>query len=227
MDQQKTALVLGATGLVGSKLLQLLLHAQQYSHVIAITRKPLADHGKLQQVLLQDFEQMEEYAHLFSGVDDVFCCLGTTIKQAGSQDRFRQVDYAYPLAAARIAEKAGVRRFLLVSAMGANSQSRIFYNRVKGEAEKEICALQLPCVSILRPSLLLGERKQFRFGERLASWILPPLAPIFRGRLFKYRPIQAQAVAAAMLGAAQILTSGTNIYENDQLHRMASRYSNG
>lgn len=221
MNSSKIAIVLGATGLVGSHLLQLLLNAKDYERVIAITRKPLANHAKLQQVLIPDFGQLETFADLFAGVHDVFCCLGTTIKQAGSQERFRQVDYHYPLTAANMAHKAGVQRFLLVSAMGASPKSRIFYSRVKGETERDICALPLPSVSIFRPSLLLGDRKSFRLGESVATWLLAPLSPLFRGSLQKYRPIQAQSVAAVMYRVAQMFTPGAHIYENDQMHRMS------
>lgn len=220
MNLHKRAIVLGATGLIGSQLLQLLLEAQEYERVIAITRKPLADHEKLQQVIVPDFSRLAAHANVFAGVQDVFCCLGTTMKQAGSQQRFRQVDYDYPLTAANIAQTAGVQRFLLVSAMGANPKSRIFYSRVKGETERDIRLLRLPSLSIFRPSLLLGDRKQFRFGESMASWLLAPLSPLFRGSLLKIRPIQARAVACVMYRVAQMFTPGVHIYENDQMHKM-------
>ncbi|WP_309120260.1 oxidoreductase [Paenibacillus sp.] len=215
----KKAVLLGATGLVGAQLLDKLLASPAYGEVTAIVRRPLPERAKLKQVVLADFAAMSGAA--FAGAEDVFCALGTTIKQAGSQARFREVDYDYPVAAARLAKEAGARRYVLVSSMGADPASKIFYSRVKGETEAAIRALQLPMTSIVRPSLLLGDRRQFRFGERVAALLSRPLAFVFRGSLLKYRPIESRDVAAVMLRVAQMYAPGTHIYENDQLHRMA------
>lgn len=220
----KQAALLGATGLVGGELLKLLLGGGEYGAVTAIVRKPLPEHAKLRQIVLDDFAQMDRHAEAagaFAGAEDVYCCLGTTIRQAGSQERFRLVDYAYPLKAAVLAKEAGAQRYLLVSAMGANAASGIFYSRVKGELETAIRALALPMVSIVRPSLLLGNRQQFRLGERVTAAVAGPLLPLMSGRLLKYRPIEAADVAAVMYRVGQMYTPGVNVYENDQLHRMA------
>jgi len=219
MEQPKKALLLGATGLVGKQLLDKLLASPAYAEVTAIVRKPLPERPKLKQVVLADFSAMSGAA--FEGAEDVFCALGTTIKQAGSQARFREVDYDYPVKAAQLAKAAGAKRYVLVSSMGADPASNIFYSRVKGETEAAIRALRLPMTSIVRPSLLLGPREQFRFGERAAAVLSRPLGFLFRGPLAKYRPIQAKDVAAVMLRVAQMYAPGTHVYENDQLHRMA------
>ena len=231
MEQGKKAVLLGATGLIGAFLLELLLDAPAYETVTVITRKRLPEHPKLRQVVLPDFGDLEQYGDAFAGAEDVFCCLGTTIKQAGSQEQFRIVDYTYPVLAARLAQAAGARRYLVVSAMGASAQSRVFYSRVKGEMEEAIRALGLPGVSIMRPSLLLGERQphsrkerqSFRLGETVAIWLFRRLSFLFRGPLRKYRAIEARDVAAIMLRVAQMYLPGTHIYENDQLHAMAPR----
>jgi uncharacterized protein YbjT (DUF2867 family) len=157
----------------------------------------------------------------FEGAEDVFCALGTTIRQAGSQARFREVDFDYPVAAARLAKAAGARRYVLVSSMGADAKSKIFYSRVKGETEDAIRALGLPMTSIVRPSLLLGDRRQFRLGERVGTLLARPLGFLFAGSLLKYRPIEARDVAAVMVRVAQMFSPGTHVYENDQLQRMA------
>jgi len=219
MEQTKHAVLLGATGLIGRHVLEKLLASPAYGNVTAIVRKPLTEHPKLRQFVLEQFDAMPEDA--FEGADDVFCALGTTIKQARTREKFRQVDHDYPVAAAERAKAAGAKRYLLVSAMGADPASKIFYNRVKGETETDIRALQLPMLTIVRPSLLLGDREQFRLGEKFADWLSRPLSPLFRGPLFKYRPIEASDVAAVLVRAAQMYTPGTHVYENDQLHRMA------
>jgi uncharacterized protein YbjT (DUF2867 family) len=221
MNPKKQAIVLGATGLVGGELLAKLLKTPEYDLVTVFVRKPIPEQPKLKQIILADFAAMDRHAEAFNGVEDVFCCLGTTIKAAGTRERFRQVDHDYPLLAANLAKAAGVRRYVLISSMGADAASKIFYSRVKGETENAIRALQLPMVSILRPSLLLGKRKDFRFGERAAAALSRPLAFLFRGGLLKYRPIEARDVAAVMLRVAQMFTPGVHVYENDQLHRMA------
>ena len=218
----KTALLLGATGLIGSHLLHLLLDSRDYQTVVVITRRSLPDHPKLRQVLMEDFDQLPKLSDAFAGVEDVFCCLGTTIRKAGTQEKFRKVDYDYPVTAARLAKEAGVRRYLLVSSMGANSHAKVFYSRVKGETEETIRKLQLPAVAIMRPSLLLGKRAEFRFGERIAEWISRPILFLFRGPLFKYRPVEARDVAAVMLRMGQMFLPGVHTYENDQIHRLAA-----
>lgn len=221
MEGRKSAALLGATGLVGQQLLQLLLESSAYGTVTVFVRKPLTEHPKLRQVVLTDFAQLDSQAAAFAGAEDVFCCLGTTIRQAGTRERFRNVDFNYPVMAAQLAQAAGARRYLLISAMGANAKSRVFYSRVKGETEAAIRALRLPMVSIVRPSLLLGHRAEFRLGERAAAALTRPLGPFLRKAWPKFAPIEAGDVAAVMHRLAQMYNPGVHIYENDQLHKLA------
>jgi uncharacterized protein YbjT (DUF2867 family) len=218
----KKAVLLGATGLVGGQLLGILLESEAYGQVVTITRKPLPEHRKLKQVVVTQLDEMSEHNEIFVDANDVFCCLGTTIKKAGSQAAFRKVDYDYPVLAARLAKEFGAQRFLIVTAMGANAASKIFYSRVKGEAEAAIRELQLPAVSIMRPSLLLGDRGEFRLGEAIASWLSKPLAFLLGGPLLKARPIEGRTVAAVMHRMAQMYLPGTHVYENDQLHKLGN-----
>src|SRR6267378_4399592 len=149
--------------------------------------------------------------------DDVFCCLGTTIKQAGSQPAFRRVDHAFVLGVAHAGLHAGATQFLLVSAIGADPASRVFYSRVKGETESAIRRLGFHSVQIFRPSLLLGERPEFRLGERIAMLVAPVLSVLLIGRLRRYRSIRAATVARAMVNLAREAPRGPNVFEYDAM----------
>jgi uncharacterized protein YbjT (DUF2867 family) len=175
-----------------------------------------------------DLAEPETYRrHL--DVDCVFCALGTTMKKAGSEAAFRQVDYDYPLAAARAAAGAGARRYAIVTAVGADASSRVLYNRVKGELEDALRALPFPSgVRILRPSLLLGDREESRPGEAVAAALLRTTAPLFGGRLARYRAIRAEDVARALLSAARSEGDGIVVYEGRALFDAAeARYVRG
>ncbi|MWV45753.1 NAD(P)H-binding protein [Paenibacillus sp. HJL G12] len=212
------ALVLGATGLVGGEVVQELLRSEAYSLVRVLSRRPLGfQHPKLQETII-DLEQLEEHAEHFSGMRDVFCCLGTTIRKAGSQVKFRKVDLEYPLRAAKVSKQQGVKQFLAVSAMGADPTSRIFYNRVKGEAEQVVSSVGLHGVHWFRPSLLIGDRKEFRFGESAGALVMKGLDPLMRGRASKYRAMPAATLARAMVSIALTGTAGTHAYPNDVIH---------
>jgi uncharacterized protein YbjT (DUF2867 family) len=201
-----TALLLGATGLVGRELLDLLLNDDRYSSVAVVARRSTGvRHAKLVEHVL-DLEQMESHADVFAA-DDVFCALGTTIKVAGSQERFRVVDFEMPLRAARLARARGATHYLLVSAQGANPGSRIFYSRVKGELERELGKLGYPSLTIARPALLLGNRTEHRSGEALAQrlgWLFPPA----------YKPIQGRTVARALVAAAHDPKPGMRVLQS-------------
>lgn len=209
----RSALLLGATGLVGGHCLKLLLQEQAYEKVFAFVRKPLPfAHPKLDARVV-DFEKPEARAAQIRA-HDVFCCLGTTIKQAGSQAAFRKVDFEYPYRLAEFAVQNGAQQFLLVSALGADPASAIFYNRVKGEIEAAITKLPFRSIHILRPSLLLGERPEPRFGEKFGEYVFKTTALLWRGPLRKYRPITAQAVALALLHYAKQERSGVHMHES-------------
>lgn len=211
-ETNRKAFIVGATGLVGNELLLQLLQSDTYDSVTILVRKPISiQHSKLTQKVIP-FDELSSYEELFA-VQDVYCCLGTTIKKAGSQDAFKKVDYEYPLQAATLSKKQRVDQFIVISAVGANSKSRIFYSRVKGELEDALQRLQFPSLHIFRPSLLLGERKEFRFGEKIASIISPILSPLFIGTFKKYKPIQANELAQAMLRIASSNRKGNNVYE--------------
>jgi uncharacterized protein YbjT (DUF2867 family) len=204
--QPRHVLLLGATGLVGRELLQQLLSDDTVAKVRVIARKPTGTtHHKLEEHVL-DLGDMHKQPALFK-TDAIFCALGTTIKTAGSQERFRVVDYEYPLMAGRLGKENGATHYLLVSALGANSQSRVFYNRVKGEVERDLLALNYPGTTIARPSLLLGDRGEFRLAERVFShfgWLMPPA----------YKPIHARDVARALVEAGRTQESGVQILES-------------
>ncbi|HET6764909.1 MAG TPA: oxidoreductase [Longimicrobiaceae bacterium] len=218
---RRTAVVLGATGLVGGHCLRLLLEERAYARVHVLTRRTLhQSHPRLVEHVV-DFDRLEDRAEALLG-EDVFCCLGTTIARAGSQEAFRRVDHDYPLAAARLARKQGARHFLVVTAMGADAGSRIFYNRVKGETEDELRALGYPGLVILRPSLLMGTREEPRRAEEWGKRLSAVIGPLFIGPLAKYRPIQAEVVARAMVRAAERDPRGVRVMESDEIARVGA-----
>jgi uncharacterized protein YbjT (DUF2867 family) len=219
----KHAVLAGASGLVGDRCLARLLDHPAYDCVTVFSRRPLAlSHAKL-HIELVDFEGIQS---LGERCDDIFCCLGTTIRKAGSQEAFRRVDHDYPLALARLGKAAGAQQFLLVSALGADAQSSVFYSRVKGETERDIVAIGLPKVIFMRPSILLGERREHRPGERAAIFVGKLIAPLLLGPLRKYRPILADDVAAAMLYAANHDVRPDPI-DSDEIARLAQQENAG
>lgn len=212
---KKTALIAGASGLVGRQCLDLLLAADdRYAQVISIGRRLLPiEHPRLQQRVV-DFDDLErERLHLIA--DDVYCCLGTTIRQAGSQEAFYKVDYTYVVKLAALLAANFASQLLVISALGANAQSRVFYNRVKGEMEEAVKKTPFRAIHLFRPSLLLGERPQPRLGERMASIVMKVLQPLLIGPLRVYRPVTARAVAQAMLDAARQDGGGVRTYSSD------------
>jgi len=216
----KNALIAGAAGLVGGYLLRRLLAHPSYARVEILVRRelPIRDPKLTQHIV--------EFARLSDGApgvapDDVFCCLGTTIRKAGSEEAFRRVDYDYPLALARLAKAAGAGKFLMVSALGADPKSAVFYNRVKGEVEQAIAAIGLPAAYSFRPSLLTGPRAEHRPGEKIGIAVGKLIAPLLIGALRKYRPIHADTVAAAMVYAANHDVAA-GLIESDAIARLAS-----
>lgn len=212
--EQQIALVAGGTGLVGREILRLLAKDTAFAEVKTLVRRPLPKQEKFGQVreLVTDFGDLQRHPDWFT-VDMVFSALGTTIGKAKSQEAFRQVDYNYPLAIAKLARAGGARHFLFVSALGANAQSPFFYNRVKGELEEAILSLGFPSVTIARPSLLLGDRQERRFGEELAkrfAWLLPS----------PWAGVKAIQVAAALVHSARKNWPGVRILENRELRRI-------
>jgi uncharacterized protein YbjT (DUF2867 family) len=212
----RSALVLGATGMTGGHCLELLLGDPAWSRVTVVARRASGrSHPRLTEVVT-DFERLEDHADAFA-VDDVFCCLGTTIRKAGSREAFLRVDHDYPLAAARLASARGARRFLMVSSLGAKVGSRVFYNRVKGEVERDVAALPFEGVALLRPSLLLGPRPERRTAEDLAQRLMPLAAPLLVGPLRRYRALEGSAVSRAMLRLAKEGFRGVRVVESDEI----------
>lgn len=214
---ERTALIAGASGLVGGHCLSQLLRDPAYARVIALARRPLAPGPKLETRIV-DFDRLDAAA--LPRVDDVYCALGTTIRRAGSQAAFRRVDHSYVVTLARRAAAAGAAQFLLVSALGASPRAPVFYSRVKGEAERDVATLPFQAVHVFRPSFLTGERAEHRPGERIGIAVFRAIAPLLLGPLRKYRPIAAGTVARAMRAAAHRGGAGLQVYESDAIERM-------
>ncbi|MCX8122984.1 MAG: oxidoreductase [Spirochaetes bacterium] len=208
----RKACVLGATGLVGSKLLSLLIDDPYYTSINIITRRKISLEAKNIIQYIADFNTIETFANAFA-VDDIYCCLGTTMKKAGSKEAFKQVDYHYVAKAAQLAYSQGAKQFLVVSAVGANPHSLFFYNRIKGLMEKDVASIPFEAVHIFRPSLLLGQREESRFLEDIAQRCAKPFSYILKGPLRKYAPVDAMHVAHSMIHAAKTHTNGVHIHE--------------
>ncbi len=219
MNNNKTALIIGATGLVGGFVLEDLLNDDYYSEVIVLTRKSLnKSNPKLKEILV-DFNNLENYKNDIKA-DTVFCCLGTTIKTAGSQEAFKKVDYEYPLRVAEIAKENGATNYLLISALGSSKSSIVFYNRVKGEVEADIAKLNFESFHILQPSLIIGERKESRTGEDIAQKLSPVYDAIMFGPLAKYKSIKASQIAKAMVYYSKLVTKGIMRHESSELQKV-------
>lgn len=193
----RAAIVVGATGLTGTSLVEQLCENDEYISVTVIARRELAfTHPKL-EVKIRNFDALEEkdieFAH------ELYCCLGTTMKKAGSREEFEKVDFEYPLTIASLAKNRGIPHMLVITAMGANESSPFYYNRVKGKLEHDLMELGLQRLSIIRPSLLVGDREEFRFGEKAGEKALKLIKPLLVGPLKRSRAIEASQVAKAMI----------------------------
>lgn len=210
----KTALVVGATGIVGKELVAQLCEDERYQQVtIWVRRKPAFNHPKLivQEV---DFERLAEQT--MPKVDEVFCALGTTIKKAGNQENFLKVDVQYPTEIAKLAKSAGVSRFVLISALGANSNARVFYSRAKGIVEENLRQLHFDSLQIVRPSLIVGERSDFRLGETIFEWLFKLLPKTL---FWRYRPMHDKDIVRVMIEQAQRPEQGEYIYSPQQIQK--------
>ncbi|MDL5596489.1 oxidoreductase [Bacillus subtilis] len=203
-------LLAGATGLTGEHLLDRLLNERTVERVLAPSRRPLAAHPHLENPV---GELADLLPQLGGPVDTAFCCLGSTIRQAGSQEAFRAIDLDLVVAVGRRARELGARHYLIISALGADRGSSVFYNRVKGEMEDALRDQGWPQLTLARPSLLLGPRQEFRLGERLAA----PLMRLIPG---KYRGIEACTLARALWRLALEIGEGTRVVESDELRRL-------
>ena len=217
---KRNALVIGATGLIGKNVVNQLIQNEGYEKITILVRKSSGlTHEKLEEIIV-NFNQLEEYEQYFQ-VNDVFSCLGTTIKIAKTKENFRKVDYDYSLKVAELASKANVQNFLLISSMGANSHSNIFYSKVKGEVERDVRTFHFSGLFIFRPSLLLGERKKVRIGEKVAEKISTIMPFIFTGPFKKYRPIKGETVAKAMINSALSGRKGEQIIESNSIESIS------
>ncbi len=209
----KTALIAGASGLTGSHLARLMLEGSAYNTVKVLARKPLdIKHSSLEQIIYDYGKPDKELIK----ADHVYCCLGTTIKKAGSREAFKKVDYDYPLQIAKMAHQNGSQKFALISAIGANPGSKIFYNRVKGQVEEAVKDIPFETTYIMRPSMLLGKREEFRFGEEAGKVIM---------KLFNFilpknvKSIHASQVAACMLDKMNSGEKGFYIVSSGQMRK--------
>ena len=209
----KIALLAGSTGLIGSQLLELLLNDSRYASVIAISRKPIANTNPKLINLVCGLHDLSNHSDQLKA-DDIFCCLGTTIKKAKSKEAFRAVDLDAPLLIAKISKEQGAKKYLLVSSLGANKNSNIFYNKVKGEVEDAIQGVGFDSFHILRPSLLFGPRKEERTGEDAAKFFYKVFGLLVPK---KYQAIESIKVARAMLAFAQQDQTGIIVHESDEL----------
>lgn len=220
----QTAVVIGATGLTGGHVVQALLHGETFSKVVVLVRGNFnVSHPKL-TVKKVDFGDMDNYQKQLGKGDAIFCCIGTTQKKVkGDMAQYRKVDYDIPVNAAVLGKQAGFNTFLLVSAIGANPQAANFYLRLKGEVDEAVSSAGLPSVNIFRPSLLLGNRNEVRLGEGIMQPVAKALSFLLRGRFAKYKPVEAQAVAKAMVVASRQAVPGNHVYEYTNITALAGQ----
>ena len=214
----RKAVVLGGTGLIGGELIKLLVKNNSYSEIRILGRRNVDIASSKIRFYKVDMENLQQHESLFE-VDVVFCCLGTTIKTAGTKEGFRKVDYEMVMNAAKNAEKY-VKKFILISSLGANANASNFYLKTKGEVEKMVLETKIESISILRPSILYGNRVEKRSGEKVGIAFMKFATPILQGSLKKYRGIEARTVAEAMVIYDLEEKKGKFIYESLEIENL-------
>jgi len=213
-------ILVGASGLIGSHLLTALIESAEISRVLLILRSPLNITNLKVQELIVNFDELEQYASEIKG-DIIYSCLGTTTGATPDSNLYRKIDLEYPLNLAIIGAENGIRQFHLVSSMGANVNSSSSYLKLKGELEEKLKELSLGSLHIYQPSLLTGNRREYRLGEKIAIPIFKLIEPLLIGSLKKYRSIKAETVARAMLNQSLKEIRGTFIYPSTQIQELA------
>jgi uncharacterized protein YbjT (DUF2867 family) len=216
----KKAIIAGASGLIGSKLLEILLNKPGYEEVLILVRKKLpVVHKKLKQLVV-NFDELEKYSTDING-DTLFCCLGSTKKKTPDMADYRKVDHDYPVQLAQIALRNKVGQYHLVSSIGANAESSNFYTKMKGETEADVKRVGLANLYIYQPSALVGKRNESRPLERFSILVMKIINPLLFGGLKKYRSIPAETVAMAMYNQSLINEGGVHIYSSDKIKQLA------
>ncbi len=218
-DSGKSAIVLGATGLTGGLLLDNLLDDPRYARIVVLSRSSVAiENHKLEEHLV-DILELEAHTHIFQA-DEVFCCIGTTRARTADKKKYKAIDYGIPVSAARLCQANGIRTFIVVSALGANPSSSLFYTRLKGEMEQDVIRVGLPKAHILQPSLIGGRRKDRRLGEWVAKQIMWALRMVLVGSLKKYRAVPPGDIALCMVWLANNIYGEIRV-QSDEISRIA------
>lgn len=222
MEQtKKTAIILGATGLTGSLLLQLLLQDSRYEKIKVFSRKSIGQSSNKVEEFIGDIIDLENFSTDFVA-DEVFCCVGTTKAKTPDQNMYYKIDYGIPVKATKLCHSNGIKTILIVSALGSNAQSKVFYNRVKGEMEDAVLNMNIPHTYIMQPSLISGDRKERRLGELVAKQIFKVLNFILIGPLKKYQSINPKEIALAMIKLANEKPNRGRV-SSDQIKNIARR----
>lgn len=220
---EKTAALIGATGMIGQYLLGLLLKDDYFGTVRVLVRRPYPKTDPKMEVKLVDFDDAESIKLALEETDAVFCCIGTTQKNVkGDKELYRKIDFGIPAKAARFAKEAGCEKFIIITSVGANSRSKTFYLKLKGEVEDAVRSAGIRSVHIMQPSMLLGDRKENRPAEKLLQGSVNLLSGLFFGSLRKYKAIHGKTVAMAMLNAAKKEKNGVVKYTYDGIRQLAA-----
>ena len=216
----KTALIFGSSGLIGNHLLELILKDNNYNKIKLFVRSDLTDVNSKIEIIKTDFNNIENHKDKIVG-DDCFFCIGTTRKNTPDKNEYIKIEYNLPIEVAKIAKSNSVNNFIYISSLGANSNAASLYLKNKGQAEQQLMKLNFMNLSILRPSILLGNRKENRVGEKIGIFAMKTLSPLFLGNMKKYKPIKVEYVSKAMLQVAQ-KDYQKNIFESDEIVKIGT-----
>lgn len=213
------ALIIGSTGLIGNELLNILENDTDFEKIELWLRKPLENKNSKINARIIEFNKIAEIENI--DADVVFCCVGTTINKAKTKEAFRNVDFDIPVNIALLSEKSKVKKLIIISSLGAKKESKNFYLKTKGEMEFAVSQLNIFSIIFLQPSMLLGNRSEFRLGEIIGKYIMQIFSFLFFGKFRKYKAIHAKTVALAMIKAAKTNFLGIKVFESDEIEKIA------
>jgi uncharacterized protein YbjT (DUF2867 family) len=221
----KTAIILGATGLVGGIVLQKLIEDEAYTAIKLFSRNKIEGLPIKVKQFLGNILQLENFEKDFEA-DEVFCCIGTTAKKTSDKTVYKAIDYGIPVTAAKLSKRNNIPTFMVVSAMGANARSNIFYNKTKGEMERDVLLQKIINTYVLQPSIIGGNRKETRIGEKIGLFIFKIIQPLFIGKLQNYKIIEAEEIAQAMVNLANSKNSKEKIITSNTIKNISKTKNN-